>query len=97
VQEFAGFVADALDVSFGCVCEGAVPMDGRQVVSGAGAVGQLKKSLLGGCLGVGGRRCECESKQEASYVRSVLHVFGWNRGLRGKLAECVLFQVWIGW
>jgi hypothetical protein len=26
MEEFAGFVADALDVSFGCGCEGFVPV-----------------------------------------------------------------------
>jgi hypothetical protein len=74
MEEFAGFVNYALDVSFGCVREGVIPMDGRQVVSGAGAVGELEKSLLGSCLSVGERCCEGESKQEASCVRSILHV-----------------------
>lgn len=59
MQEFAGFVEDALDMSFGCGGEGAVPMDGREVVSGTGAVGELEESLFGSCLGVGERPCEC--------------------------------------
>jgi hypothetical protein len=59
VQEFAGFVTDALDVSFGCVCKGAVPMDGREIVSGAGSVGELEESLFGICLGDGEGRYEC--------------------------------------
>jgi hypothetical protein len=77
MEEFSGFVADALHVSFGCGCQGVVPMERRQVVCGAGLIGELEESLFGRGrrgLGVEGRRRECESKQKGSCVRSILHV-----------------------
>jgi hypothetical protein len=61
MEEFTGFVVDALNVSFGCGCEGVVPMEGREVVRGPGSIGELEEGLLGRSgrdLGVEERRRE---------------------------------------
>jgi len=101
MQEFAGFVADALNVSFGCGCESVVPMKRREIVRDAGSIGELEESLLGRGrrgLGVEARRRECKSKQKGSCVRSILHVCGWSREIGGKLAVWIGFlSFWIRW
>ena len=101
MEEFAGFVADALDVSFGCGCQGVVPMERRQVVRGAGLICELEESLFGrGWRGLSseGGCCEEESKQKGSCVRSILHVCVWSREVGGKLAVRMGFlSYWIRW
>jgi hypothetical protein len=65
MEKLAGFSADALNVNLGCGCEGVVPVERREIVCGAGSIGELEESLLGRgrqSLGVEGRRRECESK-----------------------------------
>jgi len=101
MEEFAGFVADALDVCFGCGCQGVVPMERRQVVRGAGLICELEESLFGrGWRGLSseGGCCKEESKQKATCVHSILHVCDWSWEIGVKLAAWDrLFEIWIRW
>jgi hypothetical protein len=94
--EGAGFVDHSLVVGLGGAGNGAVPVQGGEIVCGSGLVGELDEGLLGGrwcrrwlVLGDGGGRRECQSKQREESLRVVfvgVHAFDWNPHSIGTLA-----------
>jgi hypothetical protein len=51
--EIAGVADDPLEMRVGGAGEGVVPLQGREIVGGAGLVGELEQSLFGRAGGLG--------------------------------------------
>jgi len=88
VEELAWVADDPAEMSVGSLGEWCVPVQGREVVLGAGLVGELEEGLLGGggaglgagVLGWEGKDCEdCEGayeEQRSMCVGFVMHACG---------------------